>query len=307
MDTGKIKAGACFSLMGPPGTHKLALGMNLATGYISGKDPRRKLLIVSFGGRSPMDLHGVAWFDFRFKWAAWNRPKVEFYRKCWSAEFAYNAKFYNKFGQAQSQSSVGAASKDSGRAPRATQLVFNLGHLTPEECLDAIDKMTATDKYSGVLLSDTASICTGFPLLRKSPLFLPALIDLFRKRDLVSVCLGVQEPRSPEQEMDFALESCADYRIRHSHYPDYNELAKAIVKHAMGAKDETLGLRSEQLVSVVLDNVTGKHYGRDPKWLWVKPGRNSPSPASPPKELCCGPVDEWIEVNKKNKAKSRPK
>jgi hypothetical protein len=45
---------------------------------------------------------------------------------------------------------------------------------------------------------------------------------------------------------------------------------------------------NEQLVSVVIDNVTGKHYRRQPKWVSVKEATEE----GQPKELCFNVFEE---------------
>jgi hypothetical protein len=113
-------------------------------------------------------------------------------------------------------------------------------------------------------------VSTGFPLLREEPLFLASLIDLFRDKGLVSVVIGVREENSLSTDMYFALESSADYRLYLSHYPTPYDLAGEILgRRAVGIK-RAAPVLSEQRVNVVLDNVTGKHYGREPRWLHVE-------------------------------------
>ncbi len=88
-------------------------------------------------------------------------------------------------------------------------LTFRIGQLTPEECFFIINNvLNASDNisvdgtqipatgneeqpYTSVLLSDTAELCSGFPLLASDPLFLPGLVDLFMEKKLVTVCIGV--------------------------------------------------------------------------------------------------------------------
>jgi hypothetical protein len=133
--------------------------------------------------------------------------------------------------------------------------------------------------FSSVLLSDTAKLLSGFPLLVHDPVFLPALIDLFKERKLVTVCIGVdtEQPRT-NAGINFTLSSRADYRIVMSHYPEKSALYKDIVDHRdivrQGQRTtdvEKIEPLQEQLVSLVIDNVSGKHYGREPRWLRVIP------------------------------------
>ena len=259
MQTYRVKAGECFSLVGPAGTHKLALGLNLATGYRRSKgdnDPKpcRNLLIIAFGSYKAVNLEGVAWFGNRKRWSRCRAPKEPKDPKWERVDF--------DFGDSREDDA-------DGPAPQASQLTLRMGHLTPEECFYQIQKEIEDRDFSSVLLWDTAQISTGFPLLRSEPLFLPSLIDLFHEKGLVSVFIGVREAGGPNREMDFDLESAADYRLSLSHFPSAYDLAKGIYRRAGSDGWQAVKL-DEQLVSVVLDNVTGKHYGRHPKWLMVE-------------------------------------
>ena len=57
----------------------------------------------------------------------------------------------------------------------------------------------------------------------------------------------------------------ADIRIKLEHYPDIDTLSHQIV-HPESIPENQIPLH-EQLVSLVIDNVSGKHYERIPKWL----------------------------------------
>jgi hypothetical protein len=110
-------------------------------------------------------------------------------------------------------------------------------------------------------------------MLASDPLFLPALIDLFATRNLVTVCIGVDEGQSAKNtDINFSLSSRADYRIVLSHYPDVHGLAEYIVKAFLPEQEgekKSNRYPKEQLVSLVVDNVTGKHYGRELRWLYA--------------------------------------
>ena len=69
------------------------------------------------------------------------------------------------------------AETDNG--DRASVLTFQIGELTPEECLHVIDeeirgmeKVGRGSGYTAVLLDNTAELCTAFILLSKDPIFL---------------------------------------------------------------------------------------------------------------------------------------
>jgi KaiC/GvpD/RAD55 family RecA-like ATPase len=256
--TRSIKLGECFSIIGPPGTHKLALGMNLSMGYKKDKPP--SLLVVNFGGSGDFKFDGVAWTKSReycknLLKTTQNEKESEV--KFWNAQYGCKTERGNE--------------KNIGET-RVTIITFRIGQLTPEECFYALEKVIGRpdkDSFSSVLLSDTAELCNGFPLLASDPLFLPALIDLFATRNIVTVCIGVDAGQSAKNtDINFSLSSRADYRIVLSHFPDIHELSENTVsKYIQGGVINSYP--KEQLVSLVVDNVTGKHYGRELRWLYV--------------------------------------
>jgi KaiC/GvpD/RAD55 family RecA-like ATPase len=255
-----VKLGECFSIIGPPGTHKLALGMNLSMGHEENKPP--SLLVVNFGGSGDIKFNGVAWTT--------SRQYCKRLKKVTRDDFGRKVKFWYAKYKCKTKCDKEEKIGDTW----VTILTFKIGALTPEECFFVIDKVieeSDSNPFSSVLLSDTAELCNGFPLLASDPLFLPALIDLFATRNLVTVCIGVEEGLSPKNaDINFSLSSRADYRIVLSHYPNIYNLSKNIVEPILSpSKYEGRTQLKEQLVSLVVDNVTGKHYGRELRWLYV--------------------------------------
>jgi hypothetical protein len=256
----EVDRGACFAVVGPAGTHKLALAMNLATGWLKKPDQKqhRNLLIVEFGGTGKIPFHCVAWFKERYM-PGWNklestgtssRKTVKWWKTHYKPKAGHEASGRSRLGH-----------------PSADVLTFQLGELTPEECFHAIDSCIHPNpgdrsEYSAVMLSNTAEMSTGFPALRNDPLFLPSLIDLFQMRGLVSVCIGVEGGGGASQSLDFALLAKADYRISLNHSPDMKFFMRQSGKHPDF---------SEQKVSLVIDNVLGKDYKRTPRWVSVEP------------------------------------
>jgi KaiC/GvpD/RAD55 family RecA-like ATPase len=262
--TESIKPGECFSVVGRPGTHKLALGMNLAMGYADDRPP--STLLMDFGGSG----------DFRFGGVAWTHSRQ--YCRCLerddrSAPEGGQIKFWYR----RYRSKAPRREKDAS----VTVVTFKIGQVAPEECFYIVEKIIDESQrkgspFSAVLLSDTAQLCNGFPPLASDPLFVPALVDLFAAWNLVTVCIGVDTGQPGRNtDINFALFSRADYRIALTHYPGMHELSQDIVNAKLlkpqrpRQEPEPLHLR-EQLVSLVIDNVTGKHYGREPRWLWVE-------------------------------------
>jgi KaiC/GvpD/RAD55 family RecA-like ATPase len=269
-----VSGGACFAVVGPPGTHKLALALNLATGRVTGQsagNPHGRLLMLSFGGTGQIGLDGVAWFKERADRSEWHSPVPRTHAdrirgsKWWTTDY-------------------------KGPVP-TTVLTFQIGELTPEECFHAIEReikaqQGPSQQYSAVLLSDTAELCTGFPLLSEDRVFLPALLGLFGAKGLVSVCIGVEHGSDRMREMEVALLARADYRIQLHQYPDMLELLHDITEGR--DKSGIAGKPLEQAVSLVIDNVVGKHYDRQPHWLWVETEE-----AGEKKTLHCGTWEEY--------------
>jgi KaiC/GvpD/RAD55 family RecA-like ATPase len=279
MLTKNIKAGEFLAIVGPHGTHKLALGMNLAMGR-SEANRQPRLLIVNFGGSGDFRFEGVAWTKSRKRFRGLKKqqgPGDRILSKFWRTYYGLSEKAHKP--------------EDS----LAVIVTFKIGQVTPEECFYIIDdviEQSVKDKvpFSSVLISDAAELSSGFPLLASDPLFIPALIDLFATRDLISVCIGV-DSKQPEANVDinFSLLSRADYRIVLSHYPEKHELYNGIVQKRIAelrGEQENEGQKGlkEQLVCLVIDNVSGKHYGREPRWLWVTTEKQKPER----KTLHCG-------------------
>ena len=248
MQNHELKGGECVGIVGPHGTHKLALALNLATGKTKGGKVG-KLLIVHFGDNDVIgDFDGIAWTDERKEWRNVKRmPEISRQRQ----------KFWlTRYGVLNSQNEI------SDGSPSAVCINFRIGELTPEECFYIIDKAISEEKPTAVLATDTAELWGGFPLLR-SPEFFSALIDLFGNHKIFSVITGVQEPRSNLSEaLNFALLARANYRITLSHHPETKELIQNL---AQNVNTQT----RQQKVSLIIDNVTGKNYSRAPIWLKV--------------------------------------
>ena len=252
-DNNFIMPNSCTAITGPNGTHKLALGINLAMGHF--ENQTTNLLIINFGGTGEFNFQGIAWTNFNKKWSKLKRNPASFtgtLMKYWHTVY-------------------GIGNSDSD--PVVTITTFKIGQLSPEECFDAIEKtISRADEhkrpFSSVLLINTAELCTGFPLLKAEPLFLPALLDLFAIHGLVSICIGVEDKMEViNREANFTLLAKADYRIVMSHYPSIENLSRGYVEASEKKEEPRL---KEQLISLVLDNVTGRHYMRQPKWIRVE-------------------------------------
>jgi KaiC/GvpD/RAD55 family RecA-like ATPase len=256
-----IKLGECFSIIGPAGTHKLALGMSLSMGHEQGLPP--SLLLINFGGTGDYKFENVAWTSSRQYCTKLVPIAMPLSKK--------KIKFWKTYYRCKTPNLNPTEEKND---TRVTIVNFKIGALTTEECFYVIESVVNEDKekhYSSVLLSDTAELCNGFPMLVSDTLFLPALVDLFSTRNMVTVCIGVDEGQSARNtDINYSLSSRADYRIVLSHYPSIHDLSGNIVE-AFKQKNRNNKIhnsyQNEQLVSMILDNVTGKDYTREPIWL----------------------------------------
>jgi len=109
---------------------------------------------------------------------------------------------------------------------------------------------------------------------------------------MVSVSIGVSSESMLNRDMDFALQSCSDYRIYHTHYPTADNLSRSIVEGDADAISNKLQVE-QQLVSVVVDNVSGKRYNRTPSWLGIIETEGV-------KRLFCGSFDDLCMELKQN-------
>jgi len=192
------------------------------------------------------------------------------------------------------------------RSAEVTVLTFQIGVLTPEECIYKIRQVLDEEEgrtgspFKSVLLSDTAELCTAFPLLSRDPMFFATLLDLFETKGMLTVGLGVHSSDTPSlQEINLTLMAKATHRIHFFHYPKVEELMEAMVKSIHATEGSKTGVSpepvlKEQLVSVVIDNVTGKHYKRQPKWIWVEEKEDESGPTASPKVLHCKPFNDPI-------------
>jgi len=258
LNSDRIKPDSCIAIIGPNGTHKLALGLNLAMGKLS-RTQFPNLLVINFGGASDLGFRGIAWTEF-------NKDFVHL-KEIQSKLAGSQIKFWHTcYGITD------MPDKYPDDTPLVTVTSFKIGQLTPEECFNVIENIVSeaneVDRpFSSVLINNTAELRTGFPLLKTEPLFLPTLLDLFIVHNLVSVNIGVA-PRQNQDADDenFTLLANANFRIVLSHYPSMEQLSEHIV---FPEKFKTSHRLTEQLVSLVIDNVTGKHYSRQPRWLSV--------------------------------------
>ncbi len=261
----RIKSCSFTAIIGPNGSHKLALALNLGLGHLVER-PQPHLLIINFGNLSEFGFSGIAWTEFNKQWRMLKKISEQFIGG-WSK---FSRLYYGI---------------EPDRHPIITVIAFRIGQLAPEECFDVIEKeigaaKKAGDPFTSVLINNTAELCTGYPLLKNEPLFIPTLLDLFNVYALAAVGIGVEDVLQPDiSAANTALLANADYRIKLSHYPNVDDFFDQSFQAAMERKEPIL---EEQLVWLIIDNVSGRHYRRQPKRLWVEeiPDKDDPSKIS---------------------------
>ncbi len=256
----KIPKGSCISIVGPAGSHKLTLAINIALSHhrnSPASGPMAQVLILNFGNTSDFNFRGFAWTDKNQRYKHLVKKGADSERiKFWHDEYILD--------------DLGGSPDE----PVVTVTTFRMGQLTSEECFDVIEKrltekaVNGISPYAAVVLTNTAEICTSFPQLAGDPLFLPSLAELFTTQKIVSVCNCVKTEYSTCTEAaNLSILSKANYRIYLSHYPTIEHLSKILVSEARHRKEYS-GIK-EQLISLVVDNVSGKNYVRAPKWLSI--------------------------------------
>jgi archaellum biogenesis ATPase FlaH len=89
---------------------------------------------------------------------------------------------------------------------------FRPGCISPEQFLQLIENVLDKGAFSRVLFDSTAMIGSRFPLLAATGLFLPALIRLFKSRNMISIFMNPTGDGSDEN-LSFGLKNLADYTI----------------------------------------------------------------------------------------------
>ena len=89
---------------------------------------------------------------------------------------------------------------------------FRPGCISPEQFLQLVENVLEKGEFSRVLFDSTAMIGSRFPLLAAAGLFLPALIRLFKSRNMISIFLNPTGDGSDES-LSFGLKNLADYTI----------------------------------------------------------------------------------------------
>ncbi|MBW8014835.1 MAG: hypothetical protein FVQ82_01490 [Planctomycetes bacterium] len=149
---------------------------------------------------------------------------------------------------------------------------FRPGCVTPEEFIYTVDRLLTPSgsnrqRFGRVLFLSTAHLQNRFPLLGSSELFVPALVDLFKSKDVISIFVDVQG-RGSDEKLSFGLAALADYIICVNEFSSENQYNVTFPDKLESPKREfyshSFDKQSSRYVTSMIhvENVRGKEYSR---------------------------------------------
>lgn len=148
---------------------------------------------------------------------------------------------------------------------------FRPGYIMPEEFLYIISRLLnpkgihATDNpdsaFSRVLFASTDHLRIRYPMLYSEKLFLPALIDLFKAQNVVSIFIDVIGEGS-DKELTYGLSAQADYLIQ---LKDFSEEEKKNLFPSINGENP-----DHFWTKMSFDNIRGKNYSRPIHKITIK-------------------------------------
>lgn len=138
----------------------------------------------------------------------------------------------------------------SGKCAEKRIIVANFrpGCITPEEFIKSIEVLLEKCQFKRVMFNSTALIPKRFPLLEQEPLFIPALVDLFKAKNVVSIFIDPQEDNALNSEISYTLTQVADYQV-----------SLEEVRGRYGYVDELVHGKPK-IAHMILKNVRGKMF-----------------------------------------------
>ena len=230
-----IASNTCIAISGPMGGHKFAVGINilLATDtLIKCKKGEPNTLILSLSEEREIRLKGVALLE---NLNAMNPSREKLDLKYPSSRDSNPA--------TASSGPLPGAKVFEQTGDYIMQINFRLGKIMPEEFLYILERyLHKHPTIRNILFTDTSHLRTRFPLLNDEPLFIPAMIDIIKSRNIFSVFIDVTEKGQPTQ----SLLAAADCRV-------------------MVEKDDD----KYWMNTIRIDNVRCKDYDRNPRIIEV--------------------------------------
>jgi KaiC/GvpD/RAD55 family RecA-like ATPase len=309
IDSGCIESNSCIVISGERGGHKLPLGLNILMGGMwkieSGKSTKKVvadkdvlMILLDEEADIHIDLSATARDTHLFtdvktkfgsldsgKWIRWKKKNHRDHNRgqqcSWSELFG---KGMNVGKKVHFNLWCASILNDKGKTTDCRKFViagFRPGCITPEEFIYIVDSLlkppgTNDRPFSRVLFVSTAQLFTRFPLLGRSRLFIPALVDLFKSHNVVSIFIDVRGT-GYDEKVSYGLLALADYILRvdeFSHSAGYDiQYTKKLNEDEKKRITELLSKDSDRYVwsRLHMENVRGKEYSRPCHALTARP------------------------------------
>jgi KaiC/GvpD/RAD55 family RecA-like ATPase len=285
-----FQAGTCIAIHGAPGGHKFALAMNiLMATRLDSQDFGHKL-IISLAEENVIQLKSVALLE---NTKAEEIPKIRNHlTKIKEKSEERGSKIsIQHFGMVDEKEDIPEELIEERST--VTVLNFRLGKIMPEEFLYILEEyLNGRGKtVDTILFSDTVQLRTCFPLLSQEELFLPTLVDFIKSRKLTSIFIDVHTEDGHPNE---GLLAAADCRI--SVKKQVNEIN--CNQHMGGNTVPAAGnIKKTQLLlnTIQVDNILGKSYDRNVRYLVAKPNPTNNPPVLYLDESEDSAINYWCE------------
>ncbi len=303
LDKGCIEQNSCVVISGERGGHKLPLGLNLLMGGLwkiergtKKTGPRvvadRDVLLLLLDEEADILIDCVATarrthlftgLKSRFasldngKWITWKSPNHKSHPRDQECDwFDLIDKEKNIGKKVIFKRWCASIASVDGRPLDCRKLVvagFRPGCITPEEFIYIVSRLLKASAgevcpFSRVLFVSTAHLQNRFPLLSKSRLFLPAMVDLFKSQNILSTFIDIKGVGA-DRELSYGLSALADYLI------SVDKVASHEYRYSWPDELDTLDSednRQRYIMSRMdVENVRGKEYSRPCHLLTVRP------------------------------------
>ncbi|MHC5061059.1 MAG: RAD55 family ATPase [Planctomycetota bacterium] len=315
IETGCISSDSCVVISGARGGHKLPLGLNILMGgmwkvnrsktnlsVVADEDVLMILLdeeadIQIKAAATAINTHMFTNIDIpeelgtldNGKYIWWMpREKIKHARsgKC-PHYMLHEEEDANRGKKVQFHSycaEIGAEETTEKECRKLMVAGFRPGCITPEEFIYIVDRLLTPSgprgkRFGRVLFLSTAHLQNRFPLLGRTELFIPALVDLFKSKNVVSIFVDVQGHGS-DKKQSYGLASLADYIIGVDEFArenPYNIVYSDKLK-SEEKKDysQRLQKQSQRYITSLIhvENVRGKEYSRPCHAVMVRPTKD---------------------------------
>jgi KaiC/GvpD/RAD55 family RecA-like ATPase len=183
--------------------------------------------------------------------------------------------------------------KDGNRKEKCRKMImasFRPGCITPEQFIFCIEKLLEKGRFTRILFDSTAQLSMKFPLLARDELFVPALVDLFKSKNVISIFID-PKGEGANKQLSYTLSNLADYLVKLKNFEGNNNNSDAINRKIhlpnelrMKEKSQSIKLSEpkDALDSIlqnrdvcrwsemIVENVRGNNYSRIPHAVTVR-------------------------------------